>query len=139
MPEDKKPIEILVTDKDRQMAAQDTYTSRLFGKFAPEILAAGFRPDVQSGAYMASSEQFSLGPGRGRLGFLPDGNGSFDVVEVKDGQVIQFDDKSGGLRKKTAEDIMGVIGSIYRFRYDQLMNDPTVQQAAAQTPVTKAY
>jgi hypothetical protein len=129
MPENKR-MTPMVTDEDRQLAAKDTYTTRLFGKFAPEMYAAGFRIDGETGAYVPMNELFDFGAGRGKMGFLPDGNGSFDVVEIKEGKINQVDDGSSQFRRRSPQDIMDIINKTYRFRYDQLQaqNQPVAKQ-----------
>lgn len=119
-------VEIMVTDQDKQMAKQDTYTSRLMGSYAPYFFAAGFRPTIDANnnvVYTSMSDRFDLGEGRGKMALLPDGNGSFDIVEMKDGQVVQLAGQGEGTRKLKPMEVMDMINKQFAFRYNQIADN----------------
>jgi len=118
---------ISVNDQDRQAAAKDQFTTRLFKDRAAEMYAAGLRPSIGKSnqvIYMPIDDNFKL-PEGGRIGIRHNKDDKFDVIKIKDdGTEENFDDPSNGdFRRLTSDKVIDFISQVYTKRYNIIHKD----------------
>lgn len=118
---------IAVNDQDRQAAAKDQFTTRLFKDRAAEMYAAGLRPSVGKGnnvLYMPVNDNFKL-PDGSRLAVRHNKDNDFDIIKVnQSGEEQQLDDQSAGMyRGLTPDKVIGFISEMYTKRYNDIHKD----------------
>lgn len=121
-PKKSDTIVIKPTEKDKELAGKDSFTTSLFGGMAADVYARGYRPRNINGDIVIAPTGYtsSIGDleGGGQLGFMQKGK-KFMPVRIKgDGSYEPMGTK--GYDEVSAKDAIGMMDKFFIGRQNQL-------------------